>query len=265
MTVSGLLHLRNRDYDAETGTFTTPDPLDGVDGTPTVGNPYHYADNDPLNRVDPLGLSATDDDIGPNCLEGEVAWEGKCFPVRTNGATGAEAVVTICAVHVTTTESEPAPNSTVTAAACLAAFGYYLALAGVGVVSIIASAHLPGSGSDDCSIADDECPPETLYHYTDDTGRRLIEWEGQIRPSGEGGIFLTPDAYTSGEDAQQMLALTRVRPSGYFAVPVDRIQDLKGPREVREWPPGAGNGGGTEYWTSRPIDARGLQWVDIGP
>lgn len=32
------------------------DPLDGVDGTPTLANPWHYTDNDPLNRVDPLGL-----------------------------------------------------------------------------------------------------------------------------------------------------------------------------------------------------------------
>ena len=54
------LHLRNRDYRTDLGLFTTPDPLDGVDGTPTVANPYHYADNDPLNRVDPLGLRPTE-------------------------------------------------------------------------------------------------------------------------------------------------------------------------------------------------------------
>ena len=45
------------DYDPTTGTFLTRDPLDGVDGTPTTeANPYHYADNDPLNKTDPLGL-----------------------------------------------------------------------------------------------------------------------------------------------------------------------------------------------------------------
>lgn len=63
LQVDGLLHLRARDYDATTGAFTTPDPLDGVDGTPTVSNTYHYADNDPTNKTDPLGLRATDDDF----------------------------------------------------------------------------------------------------------------------------------------------------------------------------------------------------------
>src|SRR3546814_5745847 len=47
-----LVHLRARDYDPSTGAFTTRDPLDGVNGTTTVANPYHYAENDPLNRTD---------------------------------------------------------------------------------------------------------------------------------------------------------------------------------------------------------------------
>ena len=55
-----LIHLRNRDYDPSTGTFDRHDPLDGVNGTPTVANPYHYTDNDPLNKTDPLGLRAED-------------------------------------------------------------------------------------------------------------------------------------------------------------------------------------------------------------
>ncbi|MCC6224774.1 MAG: hypothetical protein IT195_00025, partial [Microthrixaceae bacterium] len=50
--IGDLIHLRNRNYDPSTGTFLSPDPLDGIDGEPTVANPYHYADNDPLNRVD---------------------------------------------------------------------------------------------------------------------------------------------------------------------------------------------------------------------
>ncbi|MCP4305515.1 MAG: hypothetical protein GY788_11680, partial [bacterium] len=55
------IHLRNRDYDPTTATFLTKDPLDGVDGTPTVANAYHYVDNDPLNRQDQLGLRPSDD------------------------------------------------------------------------------------------------------------------------------------------------------------------------------------------------------------
>ena len=45
-----------RDYDPTTGQFLTRDPLDGVDGEPTTANPYHYADNDPMNRTDPTRL-----------------------------------------------------------------------------------------------------------------------------------------------------------------------------------------------------------------
>jgi len=47
-------------YDPTTGTFLTRDPVDGQDGTPTVANPYHYVNNDPLNLQDPLGLRPTD-------------------------------------------------------------------------------------------------------------------------------------------------------------------------------------------------------------
>ncbi|MCB0976832.1 MAG: RHS repeat-associated core domain-containing protein [Acidimicrobiales bacterium] len=59
-TTAGLIHLRARDYDPTTSQFLTQDPLDGVDGTPTVTNPYHYTDNDPLNKTDPLGLRASE-------------------------------------------------------------------------------------------------------------------------------------------------------------------------------------------------------------
>lgn len=61
-TVGGLVHLRARDYDASSGVFTTVDPLGDVVGTPTVGNPYHYTNNSPLNAVDPLGLRSSDVD-----------------------------------------------------------------------------------------------------------------------------------------------------------------------------------------------------------
>lgn len=35
----GLVHLRARDYDPTLGVFTSTDPLDGLDGYPTVANP----------------------------------------------------------------------------------------------------------------------------------------------------------------------------------------------------------------------------------
>lgn len=49
-------------YDFGSGrAFTSRDPLDGVSGTTTVANPYHYTYNDPLNKVDPTGLRPSDD------------------------------------------------------------------------------------------------------------------------------------------------------------------------------------------------------------
>ncbi|MGK2958445.1 MAG: DUF6531 domain-containing protein [Acidimicrobiales bacterium] len=56
------IHLRARTYAPQTGRFTTQDPLNGVDGEVMVANPYPYAANDPLNLVDPLGLSPVSDD-----------------------------------------------------------------------------------------------------------------------------------------------------------------------------------------------------------
>lgn len=56
-----LVYLRARDYQPATGTFTTTDPIDGVDGTTTVANPYAYANNDPINRSDPSGMFAIGD------------------------------------------------------------------------------------------------------------------------------------------------------------------------------------------------------------
>lgn len=55
------LHLRARSYDPTAGVFLSRDPLDGVDGRPTVGHPSNYVDNDPLGGVDPLGLCRVSD------------------------------------------------------------------------------------------------------------------------------------------------------------------------------------------------------------
>jgi RHS repeat-associated protein len=56
LEIDGLVWLRNRVYDPATRQFLSPDPLPGVPGLPTATNPYHYADNNPLGMVDPLGL-----------------------------------------------------------------------------------------------------------------------------------------------------------------------------------------------------------------
>ncbi len=67
-----LVHLRARDYAPSVGLFTTRDPLGGVLGTTTVTNAYHYADNDPINKVDPLGLRPSGSGFcGPLCGSGD--------------------------------------------------------------------------------------------------------------------------------------------------------------------------------------------------
>jgi RHS repeat-associated protein len=83
LTTTNLTHLRARDYDPTTAAFTTTDPLDGIDGTPTIANPYHYANNDPINQTDPTGLRPTDagfswhtcSDLSPLTLPGEALWQ----------------------------------------------------------------------------------------------------------------------------------------------------------------------------------------------
>jgi RHS repeat-associated protein len=53
---AGLVWLGARIYDPATMQFLSPDPLPGVLGSSVSANPYHYADNDPVNRCDPNGL-----------------------------------------------------------------------------------------------------------------------------------------------------------------------------------------------------------------
>jgi RHS repeat-associated protein len=68
LTIDRLTHLRARDYAPSLGAFTTVDPLAGVPATPAATNPYPYAANDPLNKIDPLGLSPRNPCFGSACL-----------------------------------------------------------------------------------------------------------------------------------------------------------------------------------------------------
>ncbi|MCU7830047.1 MAG: hypothetical protein KZQ85_13360 [Candidatus Thiodiazotropha sp. (ex Myrtea sp. 'scaly one' KF741663)] len=49
---TGTAYNLYRDYDPQSGRYLTSDPLGAVAGL----NTYAYVDNDPLNRIDPLGL-----------------------------------------------------------------------------------------------------------------------------------------------------------------------------------------------------------------
>jgi RHS repeat-associated protein len=50
---TGLVYLRARWYDPATAQFLTVDPLAAI-----TGEPYNYANNNPLNQTDPTGLDA---------------------------------------------------------------------------------------------------------------------------------------------------------------------------------------------------------------
>jgi RHS repeat-associated protein/uncharacterized repeat protein (TIGR01451 family) len=52
---SGFYHLRAREYDPQTGRFTSVDPFGGFQQDPVSLHPYLYAQNDPINRSDPSG------------------------------------------------------------------------------------------------------------------------------------------------------------------------------------------------------------------
>lgn len=54
---SGLDHTTWRKYDNSAGRWTTPDPLSGRISDPQSFNRYSYVENDPVNLVDPTGLT----------------------------------------------------------------------------------------------------------------------------------------------------------------------------------------------------------------
>jgi RHS repeat-associated protein len=55
LTDNGLVYLRARWYNPNTGTFTSRDPFPGVDTVPQSLHPYAYTHNNPVNATDPSG------------------------------------------------------------------------------------------------------------------------------------------------------------------------------------------------------------------
>lgn len=53
---TGLIYLRKRYYDPETGRFLSKDAFPGYVTDPQTVNPYPYVQNNPVNRIDPTGL-----------------------------------------------------------------------------------------------------------------------------------------------------------------------------------------------------------------
>ena len=60
---TGLTYLRARYYDASTGRFISPDPIEGDPTQPGTRQDYAYALNDPRNTTDPTGLTTLSEQI----------------------------------------------------------------------------------------------------------------------------------------------------------------------------------------------------------
>jgi len=54
---TGLDYSIFRYYNSRVGRFMSPDPIEGAIGDPQSLNRYSYVGNDPVNFIDPLGLS----------------------------------------------------------------------------------------------------------------------------------------------------------------------------------------------------------------
>jgi RHS repeat-associated protein len=65
---TGLVYLRSRYYDPETGRFISRDSFAGFDTAPQTLNRYVYTGNNPVNRIDPSGRLFGLDDLGASEL-----------------------------------------------------------------------------------------------------------------------------------------------------------------------------------------------------
>jgi RHS repeat-associated protein len=80
---TGLVHFGAREYDPDTGRWTTKDPIRFAGGD---GNLYAYAGNDPVNNVDLAGLMCTNT-VDCTCMR----HPNTCAQIATLTGTGVEA------------------------------------------------------------------------------------------------------------------------------------------------------------------------------
>lgn len=83
-----------------------------------------------------------------------------------------------------------------------------------------------------------------------------------ISPGRDGHVYVTPDQYGRGGEAQQRLALPRT-PIAYVEIPEERLYSLSRARKVA--PHFGQPGGGREQYVEHPVDAEGLTWQEIAP
>lgn len=84
---TGLYYLRARYYDPTTAQFLSVDPLASL-----TRDVYTYANHNPLNRSDPLGLIASPVDV----FDGSGTGNGDCYPAQTPQAQTSTATDYMC-------------------------------------------------------------------------------------------------------------------------------------------------------------------------
>ena len=70
---ANLINMRERWYDARTGTFLSPDPVIGALRDPASLNRYAYAAADPVNRLDPSGQMTSMDAGAASGIQGNLS------------------------------------------------------------------------------------------------------------------------------------------------------------------------------------------------
>ncbi len=101
-----------------------------------------------------------------------------------------------------------------------------------------------------------------LNHYTTEAGRVGILRDEIIMRSSDGNVYLTPDLYVSGAEAQARLSLSQ-QPTGYFSVPLENINSVSGQGVVQ--PLNGQPGGGIEILVPHDVSTRRSRWYPIGP
>ena len=103
---------------------------------------------------------------------------------------------------------------------------------------------------------------QVVRHYTTSGAADSILKEGAIKPGPVSGkVWLTPDKYGNGAEAQARLALNKT-PDGYFEIPMCRVRCPSAPSVVE---PFYGQpGGGLEITTPFKVPVVGLHFVPFG-
>jgi RHS repeat-associated protein len=118
---TGLVYMNARWYNPANGTFVSSDTLNGSPVPATVdGNPYAYADGNPLTQTDPTGhcmLGSSSDCWGWGCI----GWMIVCGAQQIIGPSVSDSWG--CFVSVCSAPSSPSPSPSPSPAPCVGVAG----------------------------------------------------------------------------------------------------------------------------------------------